>query len=106
MPVKPPSHKPARPATKRHVVESVHESRVRKDNTNATGYGYKWRKASQAYLKANPTCAICESKGRVRLATEVHHTVAHRGDMAIFWDRATWQSVCKPCHSVETAKGR
>lgn len=31
-------------------------------------------------------------------ASVVDHKIAHRGDMTLFWDKANWQSLCKPCH--------
>lgn len=35
----------------------------------------------------------------------VDHIEAHRGDMALFWDRNNWQTLCKPCHdSVKQAE--
>lgn len=106
MPVKPLTHKPIKPQCKRHKVTAEYESKTRKDSTNASGYGYKWQLASRAHLKANPLCVECENKGRIILATEVHHTTAHRGDMALFWDKSRWQSICKPCHSRLTAMGK
>ncbi len=105
MPVKPGTHKPRKPNCKRHEVVGEHESKTRKDTTNAGGYGYKWQLASKAYLKANPLCVECESKGKITLATEVHHSVPHRGDMALFWDKSRWVSICKSCHSRLTARG-
>lgn len=105
MPVKPATHKPARTTARRHMVASEQESKTRKDSTNATGYGYKWQMASKAHLKANPLCVECENKGRITLASEVHHSQAHRGNMAVFWDKSLWQSICHHCHSRLTARG-
>ncbi len=105
MPVKPGTHKPRKPNCKRHEVVGEHESKTRKDFTNATGYGYKWRKESKAYLKANPLCAECERSGRITLATDVDHIIPHRGDMDLFWRRSNWQSLCSMCHKIKTGKG-
>lgn len=69
------------------------------------GYDYKWQKAREQYLNANPLCVFCERNGRTTAATVVDHIVAHRGDMVLFWDQANWQSLCKPCHdSVKQAE--
>lgn len=62
------------------------------------GYGYKWQQARAGWLRKHPLCMQCERIGRRRVATVVDHVVAHRGDMKLFWDRANWQSLCKPCH--------
>lgn len=62
------------------------------------GYGHKWRKAREGWLKAHPLCAYCEREGRASVATVVDHRTPHRGDMALFWDSGNWQSLCKSCH--------
>jgi hypothetical protein len=41
---------------------------------------------------------MCAQEGYVTAATVVDHTIAHKGNEAIFWDQSTWQSLCKPCH--------
>lgn len=38
------------------------------------------------------------------LAIIVDHIIPHRGDMKLFWDEDNWQSLCKHCHDVKTAK--
>lgn len=69
------------------------------------GYNYKWQKARERYLNSNPLCVYCQQIGRVTAASIVDHIVAHRGDMALFWDQTNWQSLCKPCHdSVKQAE--
>lgn len=69
-----------------------------RSNSNARGYGYRWQKAREGWLAKHPLCAECARRGRRRAASVVDHKVAHRGDMKLFWDRANWQSLCKPCH--------
>jgi|SRR5690606_29362443 len=69
------------------------------------GYGYRWQKARERWLKRNPLCEACKAKGRVTEATVVDHIVPHRGDMKKFWDTGNWQSLCAPCHSTKTARG-
>ena len=68
------------------------------------GYGPRWRRARQAFLKRNPLCVACRAEGRVQTATVVDHVVPHRGDAILFWDRANWQSMCKRCHDRKTAR--
>ncbi|WP_288659528.1 MULTISPECIES: HNH endonuclease [Pseudomonas] len=62
------------------------------------GYGYKWQQARLQHLREHPLCVYCERLGRVTAASVVDHKTPHRGDMTLFWDRANWQSLCKPCH--------
>jgi 5-methylcytosine-specific restriction protein A len=69
------------------------------------GYGSKWRKAREGYLRLHPLCAECGRQGRVTPATVVDHIVPHRGDMVKFWDSRNWQPLCKPCHDRKTARG-
>jgi len=58
----------------------------------------EWRKARISFLDDNPLCAPCSTRGLTVPATVVHHTVPHKGDINIFWDRSKWESVCKTCH--------
>lgn len=64
-------------------------------------YGYRWQKASKAFLAEHPLCMCPYCKAgeiRVRAATVVDHDPPHRGDYAAFWDRSTWRSMAKQCH--------
>ena len=70
-----------------------------KQSSTARGYGYAWQRARAEHLKAHPLCVMCEAEGRVEPATVVDHIEPHRGDMAIFWDRSRWQSLCATHHS-------
>ncbi len=63
------------------------------------GYGYKWQKARQGFLRSHPLCVMCEAESRVTAATVVDHKIPHRGDQALFWDKANWQSLCATHHS-------
>jgi len=58
------------------------------------GYNHLWRKARLEYLAEHPQCRMCSEP-----ATTVDHIVRHRGDRALFWSRANWQSLCTRCHS-------
>lgn len=65
------------------------------------GYGYKWQKAREAFLKKHPICVYCQrDENRVTVATVVDHRVPHRGDMALFWDSGNWMSLCERCHNT------
>jgi 5-methylcytosine-specific restriction endonuclease McrA len=41
---------------------------------------------------------MCQVQNRLTVATVVDHIVPHKGDQALFWDHANWQSLCKRCH--------
>ena len=58
----------------------------------------RWRKLRLRHLRAHPLCAMCEAEGFVEAATIVHHVKAHKGDLALFYDPANLQSVCKQHH--------
>ncbi|AJO76485.1 HNH endonuclease [Pseudomonas sp. MRSN 12121] len=79
--------------------------RATKETSAQRGYGYKWQKAREVWLRDNPLCVYCERAGRVAAGVVVDHKVAHRGDMDLFWDRSNWQTLCKHCHdSVKQAE--
>lgn len=66
----------------------------------ARGYNYRWEKARKRFLTQHPLCCMCLGQGRVEPATVVDHKVPHRGDQALFWSPANWQSLCKPHHDA------
>lgn len=89
----------------RLVAVNTNSWRATKETSAQRGYGYKWQKAREGWLNAHPLCAYCERLGRVAAGSVVDHIEAHRGDMALFWDRNNWQTLCKPCHdSVKQAE--
>jgi 5-methylcytosine-specific restriction endonuclease McrA len=63
-------------------------------NSSQRGYDGAWEKARKAFLARHPYCGRCGA-----LANVVDHKNPHRGDRALFWDKANWQSLCTPCHS-------
>lgn len=72
-----------------------------KENSAARGYGYRWQKAREGFLRDNPLCCYCERDGRpLTPATVVDHKIPHRGDQALFWDQSNWQPLCKTCHDT------
>ena len=85
---------------------SVHQAREpdKRPSASARGYGYQWQKARSLFLQAFPLCVIHQEQGRVVSATVVDHVTPHKGDEGLFWNRANWQSLCKPCHDRKTAK--
>lgn len=72
--------------------------------TAQRGYGGKWQRYRLKFLERNVLCVMCQAQGKVTAATVVDHIVDHRGNQDLFWDKANHQALCKPCHSVKTAK--
>jgi 5-methylcytosine-specific restriction endonuclease McrA len=60
------------------------------------GYDSKWSKARAEFL-ARPDNRMCACACG-RPSTIVHHSIAHKGNFKIFWDRKLWVPVCQPCH--------
>ena len=79
-------------------VRRAAERKARFDKTRPSssrrGYSRDWEKARRAYLDRHPLCAFCG-----RPAAVVDHITPHKGDDALFWDKANWQPLCTPCHS-------
>ena len=73
-----------------------------KQKTAELGYGGDWQKARRMYLRRNPLCLNCLSKGKTTAATVVDHIIPHRGNKTLFWDQGNWQSLCAPCHNAKT----
>lgn len=80
-----------------HMIVRDRERKARFDQSRPTarqrGYDSRWEKASKGFLAKHPRCTRCGQP-----ATIVHHSIPHRGDKAIFWDRSKWVPSCKPCH--------
>lgn len=94
--------------------------RTDKQSSTQRGYGYRWQVTRAAYLEHHPFCVFCMRDARIEsadiagiilecaargvavpYASVVDHTVPHRGDMALFWDKTKWQSLCAHHHSAE-----
>jgi 5-methylcytosine-specific restriction enzyme A len=71
-------------------------------NSARRGYGYRWQRASKAFLAAHPLCVLCDAAGKVVAAQCVDHKIPHQGDQGLFWDEANWQPLCKRCHDTKT----
>jgi 5-methylcytosine-specific restriction enzyme A len=62
-------------------------------------YDSEWERERAVWLKDHPRCAECGAP-----AKEVHHSIPHRGNPAIFWDRSKWVSLCRAHHSAATMR--
>lgn len=108
------------PAKRQQVQGNPDSWRNDKRTAAQRGYGYKWQQARDGYLAKHPHCVMClgelgmmdmqpddvvvECARRglpVPVATVVDHSVPHRGDMTIFWDRSLWQSLCARHHDSD-----
>ena len=75
--------------------------------STARGYTYRWQQASKAFLRDHPLCECedCQAgEKRLTVATVVDHHIPHRGDERLFWDRANWRAMAKPCHDAKTQR--
>lgn len=67
----------------------------------------RWLQLRKQVLDAHPLCERCESEGRVRTASEVHHIIpveqasTAEGKRELMYDRHNLRALCHPCH-VET----
>lgn len=76
-----------------------HQYDQRRGSSAQRGYGYRWQKASKAFLARNPLCRYCLREERITASTIVDHIVPHRGDPVLFWDESNWQALCSTCHN-------
>lgn len=90
----------------RKVKQTIVAGSWRTDKAGSTerGYGYAWQKARAGHLRNSPLCVMCEREGRVEAATVVDHSIAHRGDMKLFWKTEHWQSLCANHHNSEAQR--
>ena len=63
-------------------------------SASARGYNGSWQRERSIFLKANPACRRCTAP-----ATVVDHIMPHKGNPALFWNRANWQPLCQRCHN-------
>ena len=63
----------------------------------------RWRNGRQKHLREHPLCVMCQSIGKLTIATVVDHRAPHRGDEALFFDESNWQSMCVQHHNEKTA---
>ena len=83
--------------------EQKEYDRGRKDDPFHRLYaGKTWRRVRKAKLAMDPLCERCKACGSIEAATEVHHKVAVR-DGGDPFDVTGLESLCKPCHSKESA---
>jgi len=70
----------------------------RRPTTRARGYGGRWRKVRDAYIRQHPLCERCEGRGITRLGEDVHH---RDGDV-LNLRPSNLETLCRPCHNRQT----
>ena len=65
----------------------------------------RWRDLRAEVLQDEPLCRECRGQGRVEPSTDADHILPHRGDLALFWNRANLQGLCHACHARKTQRG-
>jgi 5-methylcytosine-specific restriction endonuclease McrA len=66
----------------------------------------RWQRLRAQHLKRHPLCVRCHAKGKVTLATEVHHIVKCMDEPSLQMDPANLESLCAPCHAPLTHDDR
>ena len=101
MPKRPPQHRPVFHKTEQ-VKRKEHDEK--RGTAHQRGYGHKWRKARELFIKEHPLCVQCEAEDIIEPATVVDHITPHKGDLRLFWRRSNWQALCKRHHDIKTMK--
>ena len=92
-----------------------HKELPYKHENNVSGKYYntkQWKNLRNYYIRRNPLCEICLSKGIVKPANEVHHKVKFldgRTDeerWQLLLDEDNLQSLCYECHDEVHRKMR
>nr|WP_072766196.1 HNH endonuclease [Nitrosospira sp. Nsp11] len=91
----------SRCASHKHVERK--QADERRGSAASRGYGSKWQRAREGFLRENPLCEHCIEVDRITASTVVDHKVPHKGDPKLFWNRRNWQALCKPHHDHKTA---
>lgn len=88
----------------KHKKETAKQIDDRRGSAASRGYDSRWQRARVHYLRVHPLCVRCQDAGKVTAASVVDHIIPHKGDKQLFWDISNWQSLCKQCHDIKTAK--
>jgi 5-methylcytosine-specific restriction protein A len=79
-----------------------HDARRKANNPWRTLYdSAQWKALRRNQLMREPLCKRCKDRGTLTPATVVHHKVAHKGNVALFFDANNLASSCKNCHDVD-----
>lgn len=67
------------------------------------GYGKRWQRFRECYLRRNPLCLDCHPQ--CTPATEIHHKEKLRERPELQYEETNLVPLCKACHSKRTARG-
>ncbi len=76
-------------------------------SAHSRGYDRQWLQFRTAYLARpeNALCRDCQSEGRVRIATELHHVAKLRANPELKYESTNILPLCHECHSTRTGRG-
>lgn len=57
----------------------------------------RYRQRRKIFMTKNPFCVKCG-----KIATDLDHIKAHKGNQELFFDEANWQALCGVCHRRKT----
>ncbi len=92
MPNRPPTHKPVPSSGK-----------ADRPSASKLGYGRTWQRVRLYYLAGHPLCELCNKRGELTPATQVHHLVIPIGEDGHSRED-NLQALCASCHSKETRR--
>lgn len=107
MPSRPPVHKPMQGQFRKHEQDLVAKADRDRGSSWARGYRADWDKLRDWYARQHPLCEHCLAMEpqRVKAMDEVDHIKPFHGvDDPLRLDPENLQSLCKPCHSIKTAR--
>lgn len=74
---------------------------INNNNIHAFYVSGQWKKLREEVLKeANNECQICKSKGKVSIATTVHHIKHLKKNPELALTKSNLMPVCNECHNV------
>lgn len=73
-----------------------------RDKARQRLYDRRWQRRRAAFLAEHPWCEECLRVGKYVAAVDVHHLVAHRGDVHVFLS-SPLEALCRGCHGRKTA---
>lgn len=83
------------PCQRKRLAESKAAFDRKRPSASARGYDNRWAKARATHLAKHP---ICSAEGCNEPATDLHHSIPHRGDQKLFWDKSLWRGLCPHHH--------
>lgn len=87
-----------------HAPLHTRQARDYRKPANERGYDYTWTRVRNAFLADHPLCWECERRGRVTLATVVHHLQPVETHPHLRLHPGNLRALCRECH--EAIEGR